>query len=75
MVRITLEIRDDLDAETCLKKLAVWYERNRMNPARCPMTGVLAYYDGTVMVRRDYRKSECFVIYQSTPSPTTTGEK
>lgn len=75
-MRITLEIRDGLDAELCLKKLATWYEQNRLDPKKRPMTGVLAYYDGTVMLRRDYRKSECFVIYDGTQSPSqTTGEK
>ena len=79
-MRVSLEIHESIEADSqvvalSLRKLANWYERNHMDSQRNPMTGVCTYHDDTVMVKREYRKTDCFAIYKQFPSPTTTGEK
>jgi DNA gyrase inhibitor GyrI len=64
VVRITLEVQDGLDVGLSLKKLARWYDMNSLDPKNVPMKGVCLYKDDTILSRRDYRKTDCFVIHQ-----------
>jgi hypothetical protein len=64
VVRITLEIQDGLEVVLSLRKLAKWYDMNAIDPKNMPMKGVCAYEDKTFLCKRDYRKTDCFVIHQ-----------
>jgi DNA gyrase inhibitor GyrI len=63
-VKITVDVRDGLDVSDALTRLAGWYSTNRISPEEYPMRGAIVYKDGMILFKRDYRKGDCFVVYQ-----------
>ena len=63
-MRITVDIRDDLPKLTSLVRVGVWYVKHREDPVKTPLQGVQIHDDGMVIAKRNYRKGDCFVIYQ-----------
>ena len=60
-MRITIEIEDELSCSAILRNLARWYELHEQDRVTTPLKGVVTYHDGTVICKRDYRKTDCFI--------------
>jgi hypothetical protein len=63
-MKITVDVRDGLDTSVALARLGAWYAEHSRDTVKTPLTGVVGYRDGMMLFKRDYRKNDCFVIFE-----------
>ena len=62
--RISVQIREGVPMSEALALVSAWYRRHEVDPERCPMTGIVSSWNSLKCWRRDYRKTDCFLVWK-----------
>jgi len=65
MSRIIIDIRDDIDPEVALRRIAHVIAGGRISKNNTLYCYGTTWEDGICVHTRDYRKNDCFVVYTS----------
>jgi len=65
MSRIIIDVRDDIDPAAALMYVGNVIHQGRISKNDTKYCWLTTFQDGVTVVVRDYRKSDCFVVYQS----------
>lgn len=65
MSKIIIDVRDDIDPSAALLYVGNVISHGRISKDGTKYCWLTTFHDGVVVVTRDYRKNDCFVIYKS----------
>jgi hypothetical protein len=65
MSRIIIDVRDDIDPAAALLYVGNVISQGRISKDDTKYCWLTTFHDGVMVVVRDERKSDCFVVYQS----------
>jgi len=65
MSRIIIDVRDDIDPAAALLYVGNVISQGRISKDDTKYCWLTTFHDGVTVFVRDYRKSDCFVVYQS----------
>jgi len=62
MSRIIIDVRDDIDPAVALLHVGNVIHQGKISKDNTQYCWLTTFYDGTQVITRDYRKSDCFVV-------------
>jgi hypothetical protein len=65
MSKIIIDVRDNIDPAAALLYVGNVISQGRISKDNTKYCWLTTFHDGVTVVVRDYRKSDCFVVYQS----------
>ena len=65
MSRIIIDVRDDIDPAAALLYVGNVISQGRISKDDTKYCWLTTFHDGVMVVVRDERKSDCFVVYKS----------
>ena len=65
MSRIIIDVRDDIDPAAALMYVGNVIHQGRISKDDTKYCWLTTFHDGVTVAVRDYRKSDCFVVYKS----------
>lgn len=65
MSKIIIDVRDDIDPAAALLYVGNVISQGRISKDNTKYCWLTTFHDGVTVVVRDYRKNDCFVVYQS----------